>query len=91
MITCNCSAFIERDGDRAEVTKIVEKIVALARRRGHTQETLESAVGLAKNRISKWRTQGEPTARQLYAIAQALGVSILYFFDDSLTRTPERA
>jgi transcriptional regulator with XRE-family HTH domain len=73
--------------DREEVDRMMAKIVELARRRGHTAETLEEAAGLAQNRISKWKDRtkqrSEPSARQLWKIAKVLGTKIDYFLEDN--------
>src|SRR5689334_4463054 len=69
--------------DRAEIDRMLDKIVELARRRGYTAGRLEEAADLATNRISKWRDRtkqrSEPTARQLWRIARVLGAKIDYF------------
>lgn len=71
--------------------KMLEKICNLIAERGLTQDGLERGVKLARNRISKWKDgKGEPTARQLYRIARALGVSMEYLVDDDVQRPSER-
>lgn len=70
---------------------MLEKICNLIAERGLTQDGLERGVKLAKNRISKWKDgKGEPTARQLYRIARALGVSMEYLVDDEVEWPAER-
>jgi transcriptional regulator with XRE-family HTH domain len=74
--------------DLAETSEIIERIVVLVKRRGYTQEQFEAMVGLSRNRISKWvGGHGEPTARQLWRMAAALGVTADYFL--SLKPVPE--
>lgn len=64
---------------------MIEKILAVAKRRGLTQAALERAAGLAENRISKWKDEiGEPTLRQVVRIAEVLEVPIGYLADDAL-------
>lgn len=70
--------------DVMTIDRMVAKITDLIRRRGMTQEAFERATALPRNRVSKWVSgQGEPTARQLWRIAQALGTTLEYLLDDS--------
>ena len=49
------------------------------------QYELEEQLGLAENRISKWKNgQGNPTWGQLNQIATRLNISVSYLVDDSL-------
>lgn len=67
--------------DRDEVLEILDRIVSLADRRGFTQERLEEAAGLPRNRLSKWKRSGEPSARQLRQIAKTLGTTMEVFLE----------
>lgn len=63
---------------------MIEKIEKLLNARGLKQSKVERQLGLAGNRISRWKGgMGEPTARQGLALAQLLGVSLDWLADDS--------
>jgi transcriptional regulator with XRE-family HTH domain len=65
----------------------IAKICRLLAEKGITQVAMERSVGLAKNRISKWKEgTGEPTARQIWEIARALRVPVEYLLDDDQDR-----
>lgn len=71
---------------------MIEKIVALAQRKGVSQAAVERAAGLSENRISKWKNnEGEPTFRQIVRIAEFLDCSVSYLADDSLDAPPPSA
>jgi transcriptional regulator with XRE-family HTH domain len=63
-----------------------EKIARLLEEQGIGQLAFERRAGLPPNRISKWKAgQGQPTGRQLVAMARLLGVTAEYLADDRLT------
>ena len=72
---------------RKEIDQILDRVIELARRRGYTQETLEVAANLPRNRISKWRdrTRKRPELQvtYLHRIARTLGVPMEYFLEDT--------
>lgn len=64
---------------------MIEKILKAIERRGIDQKDLAECIHVPRNRISKWKGgQGEPTARQIYDIAKALEIPVLYFLDDAI-------
>lgn len=68
---------------------MLEKIETLLAKRAIRQSELEKQVGLAANRISKWKGgKGEPTGRQLVTIARVLGVTAEYLADDAMDTPP---
>lgn len=71
-----------------KVEKMMAKMMAVLASRGWTATDLEVSAGLPKNRITKWKKGGEPTARQALAIARALGVPLEWLADDTLDYPP---
>jgi len=66
--------------------EMIQKIRRAIDARGITQDALERSIGLPQGRISKWAGgQGEPTARQAWRIARAIGVPLEYLIDDEMT------
>lgn len=71
---------------------MIEKVVRMLAARGLAQNELERMAGLSANRISKWKNkQGEPTARNIYRIARALGVPVDWLCDDAAPQEPPAA
>lgn len=62
----------------------IQKILAESTRRRLKQAALERAAALPQGRLTKWiNGQGEPTASQIWRIAQVLGVPVDYLLDDA--------
>ena len=55
---------------------LTERIAALRKERGFTQEQLGQMVGVSAQAVSKWEKGGAPDVDLLPAVADALGVSI---------------
>lgn len=63
--------------------EIIEKMKTLRNRRGWSQAALAIEVGVAPSTISMYESgQREPDLETIEKIADALGVSIQFFFDD---------
>ncbi len=63
------------------MAKINERIAALRRERGLTQEQLGAFVGVSAQAVSKWEKGGAPDVELLPRLADTLGVSIDALFD----------
>jgi transcriptional regulator with XRE-family HTH domain len=68
--------------------KMIAKMLAAMTARGWDQKELARSVGLPEGRVTKWKSTGEPTARQALAIARALGVSLEWLADDTQDYPP---
>lgn len=69
---------------------MIEKIQMLRAERGWTYEVLEAAARLPRKRFGKWVGGiGEPTARQAFQLARALGVPVEFLVDDEMEELPD--
>jgi transcriptional regulator with XRE-family HTH domain len=78
----NCSFSGRRSGIMVRM-KMVDKIEKVLELRGLKQYQLEEELGLAVNRISKWKGTGEPTASQAFQIARFFEVDLEWLVDDA--------
>jgi transcriptional regulator with XRE-family HTH domain len=78
-------------GDDATINRHIGAGLSLARIvRGLSQAELATAVGNSAPRIAAIeRGEVECTARELYSLAEALGVPVDYFFDGLMSARPE--
>lgn len=84
LYTTNVFAIIQATGERrATRASISERIAALRRERGLTQEQLGAMVGVSAQAVSKWETGGAPDVELLPRLADQLGVSIDALFGRS--------
>lgn len=59
------------------MSKFIENLDRLREQAGGmTQNDLETAVGLPRGRIAKWRSKGDPTAKNLLRLAKYFDVSV---------------
>ncbi len=71
------------------VMKMLDRLERILAAKGIRQGELERSLGLSENRISKWKSgQGEPTARQAWKIARALGVPLEWLVSEDGSLDP---
>lgn len=67
----------------------IDKVIRRAADRGMTQQALEQQCGLPPGRISKWKSGvGEPSAGEIWRIAQCLEIDVQVLLDDRMGLGP---
>lgn len=71
--------------------RVIERIEKIRALRGLTQEELERAAALPRNRIPKWvGGRGVPSGPQSLRLARTLGVPVEWLVDESAPEEPPR-
>jgi len=72
------------------VKSVAEKIAALRKKNGITQQALGKALGVSNRAVSNWEKQiSIPTIENLYHIAKIFDVSMEYFFSENEENTKD--
>ena len=72
--------------------KLPEKLAALRKGRGLSQEALAEQLGVSRQAVSRWEQgSAQPDAGNLFQLSRLFQVSADYLLDDSLDRLPQPA